>query len=223
MPVKYIKKNKKNYKKKMVKKQAPPSTLSKVSSIAQNALKIASFVKSIVNVEFKFWDNAASLAAQDWNGGLSDLILPAQGTNVNQRTGDSIKLKTLTLRYSWERNPLTSLNQDICRIVIFLDKQNSITTGAQFFTAVGTLNAPFQSKNPDTKFETKTLYDQICSVDQYHPITTKQIVIDLEDHVHFNTGTTNIDHNAIKMLLICQSPTNGSQFSYNSRVTYIDN
>lgn len=219
---------KRNYPKRRIQKRrykkAPQksSTLSNIASIAGTALKTAMFVKSLVNVEYKYFDSAASLAVQTWNGGLSSLCLPAQGVGALQRTGDSIKMKTLTLRYAWERNPL-GINNEVCRIVIFIDKENSITLGSQYFTAIGTVNAPFQSKNPDNKYDTKVLYDKLHYVDTYRPVTVKSLVINIDEHCHFNIGTTTVDKNALKMLLISQTATNGPQFTYNSRVSYVDN
>lgn len=198
------------------------STLTNIASIAGTALKTAMFVKSLVNVEYKYFDQGASLGVANWNGSLTTLCAPAQGVGALQRTGDSIKMKNLTMRYAWERNP-SGINNEICRIVIFIDKENSITTGAQFFQSVGTVNAPFQSKFADNKYDSKILYDKLHYVDLYHPVTVKSIVINIDDHCHFDAGTTTIDKNAIKFLIISQTAINGPQFTYNSRVTYIDN
>lgn len=218
---KFIKKRRiGKYKKKPIHKGN--STLSNIASIAGTALKTAMFVKQLVNVEYKYFDQATSLATIDWNGVYAELCYPSQGIAALQRTGDSIKLKTLTLRYVWERNP-AGINNEVCRIIVFLDKENNITSGAQYFANVGTVNAPLQCKNSDTKYDTKVLYDQLHYVDLYHPVTVKTMVINIDEHCHFNLGSTVIDKNCLKIMFISQSPTNGPQMTYSARTTYIDN
>lgn len=195
-----------------------------VGSIAKTALKTAKFVAGVINAEYKYFVNGASLVAQDWNGGISQLIYPSQGIGATQRIGDSIKMKDLVIRGEWTRNT-AGLTSESCRLIIFVDKDNDTTTGADFLQTTGTYGSVYSEKNENNRYKTKTLYDRTFDVNNYNRQTNKfKIVLKkLNHHVHFQAGTTTVKNNEIKMLLITQSPTNGSEFTYISRFSYVDN
>lgn len=217
--------NQRRYKKRRYKKRSNVAqNLMSVARIAGTALSTAKFVASLVNVEYKYYDRGATGLIIDWNGSIINMVEPTQGTQANQRTGDSIKMKTLTLRYSWRWNNASLNNGEVCRIVVIIDKENDISTGAQYFSVVGTANAPYQVKNADTKFDSRVLYDKVHIVDPVaHPLVFGKAVIKLDTHLRFEAGTITAENNAIKMIIINQNPTNGSKFSFDSRTTYIDN
>lgn len=215
---------KKNSRKRTFKKRSYTKSKWNVASIAKTALKTAKFVAGIINAEYKYFVNGASLTAQDWNGGLSNMIYPSQGVGASQRTGDSIKIKDLIIRGEWTRNT-AGLTSESCRLIIFIDKENSVSQGSDFLQTTGTYGAVYSEKNEDNRYKTKTLYDRTFDVNNYNRQSNKfKIVLKkLNHHIHFVNGTNTIKNNEIKMLLITQSPTNGSEFTYISRFSYVDN
>lgn len=217
---------KKRYSKKRFNKKKRPSTwysrASSVASTAYKALTMASMVKRLVNAESKFFETATSNQQSDFSGAiLQTLNNPAQGNTVNQREGDSIKNKNLTIRGEISRNGV----DEEFRLVIFLDKENTITTWAQLFGNQGALYSVFAAKNDDNKYDSKILHDRIYKITANQPIATIVKTIPLNFHTHFNAGSTNINDNAVKIAICSQQGTtaNSSKFTYIARVTYLDN
>jgi len=206
-------KTRKTYKKK--------GFLEKALPVAQKALKVAKFVAGIINAEFKYNLASASLVTPTWNGTVTSLCLPSQGSGADQRTGDSIKLKDFVIRGVIDFNALGV--PEMVRVVIFIDKQNAITTGAQFFQTVGVYLATESEKNEDNKYETKTLFDRTFMVSNYKPQTKFKYAMPIGYHTHFTKGTTAISNNALKMCYISQNPTNSAKISYIVRTGYVDN
>jgi len=193
------------------------------AGLAKKAFKTAKWVAGLVNAEYKYFDVNILPASHNYNGTVtSALCVPAQGTAAQDRTGDSIKMKNLTMRGEWLLNAAGAA-QETVRIIIFIDKQNNITSGAQLLQAVGNANAVYSPKSNDNRYDTKFIIDKTYVLDSDNPIKKLDWVIKLNLHQHFNTGTTTVDTNAIKIALFTQSATNGAQFQYYSRVTYMDN
>lgn len=201
------------------------STIGNIARIASTALSTAKFVAGLINPEFKYKDNSASLAVQTWTGSVSNISILSQGTSaVGEREGDSVKMKTLTMRFAWEYNSAIGANiNDIVRIIIFIDKENSIANASDFLVGTGTNTSVFTPKNRNNLYKTKTLYDEHFCLDQYNPCLAKNLILEVPFHQRFQVGTGTAESNALKMILITQQPVNGSKFSYYSRLTYIDN
>ena len=209
---------KKFYRKKTYKKNG-----TNWAGLAKKAFKTAKWVAGLVNSEYKYFDVNILPSAHNYNGTItSALCVPAQGTAAQDRTGDSIKMKNLTIRGEWLLNA-AGATQETVRIIVFIDKQNNITSGAQLLQSVGNVNAPYSPKNNDNRYDSKFLIDKTYVLDADNPIKKIDWVIKLNLHQHFNTGTTTVDTNAIRIGLFTQSATSGAQFQYYGRTTYIDN
>lgn len=219
--IKKYNRNQRRYKKRYPKKTNNGSTLGNVASIAKTAFKTAKWVAALVNAEYKYQEASVSLQVPTWNGTLYTLAVPAQSTGATGRTGDSIKLKALTLRGLIDYNTLGIA--EMVRVIIFVDKQNVVTTGAQLLQYTGVYMATNSPKNEGNKFDTKILYDKAFPVSVYRPQAKFNVVLKLGFHVHFAAGTTTVENNALKMCFISQNPANSPKFSYISRVTFVDN
>lgn len=212
-----------SYKKRNMKRK-PKGFLQKALPVARKAFKIAKYVANAINVEYKYFLNGSSLSTNDWNGTIVSLLYPSQGIAANERTGDSIKIKDLVIRGEFNRNVL-GLTSEVCRIIVFIDKENLVTTGSQFLQVTGSYSSVYSQKSENNRYLTKTLYDKTFVVNntdtqqRYFKIYLKN----LNHHVHFLTGLSTVRNNEIKMLTICQSASNGAQFSYISRFSYVDN
>ena len=192
-------------------------------SIAKTALKTAKWVASVVNVEYKEIQFGSSSTVASWNGTLNTLNTINQGVGVSQRTGDTLKMKTLALRGEFERNTLGATSE-VCRLIIFIDKDNTITTGAQLLNNTGSNAVVYSQKNEDTKYDTKVLYDKSFNVNSVSsPQRFFDIVIKIPYHAHFVAGTSTVGHNALKMAYFCQNATNGAKITWQSRLSYVDN
>lgn len=216
-----IKRYKRAFKKR--RKQAP-GFLQKGVGIAKKAYKIAKFVAGAINVEYKYFINGSSLTANTWNGNIVSLLYPSQGVAANERVGDSIKMKDLVIRGEWNRN-VAGLTSEVCRVIVFIDKEGLITLGSQLLETTGTYGSVYSQKNENNRYLTKTLYDRsfvVNNTDNQQRFF-KIILKGLNHHVHFLTGLNTVRNNEIKIATFCQSASNGSQFTYISRFTYVDN
>lgn len=190
-------------------------------SLAMKAYKTAKFVAGLVNAEDKYVETSSLITTYNYNGTVGTLIAPAQGTGATQRTGDSIKIKDLTIRGSVKRGA----TDEVFRLIIFWDKDNSIAGANQFLDAtyLATANAVYSPKDPGFRYNTKTLWDKSWSLTSDKPFIHFSKVIKINDHTAFNPGTTTIRHGALKALWITQTNVGGAQMEYITRITYLDN
>jgi len=188
-------------------------------STAMKALKIATRVASMINVEYKYIETDVTSAAISWNGSIYDgLCLPQQGVTVNQREGDSIKMKNLTI----EGTLFRSSGNEIVRIIIFIDKDCSITTPATYWEGIGTNNVVLSDKNQDNKFKTKMLLDKTFIMTDDQPLKLFKWVVKIDKHLHFEKGSLfSATNNQLKMFVVNQN--GNTTLSFHSHVSYVDN
>lgn len=210
----------KNYRRRKVYKKKQTGT--NWGSIAKTALKTAKWVAGLVNAEYKYWDVSPSLPiASTFNGYITGpLCAPPQGVDVESRTGDSIKMVNLTMRLLLQWN---GANFENVRVIIFLDKENSITNVSDFLDITGTQLAVLSPKNQINQYDTKTIFDKTYNITQTRPQVLIEKVFKLDMHEHFQASTTTVKNNAIKMIIIGQQAAAGTTFQYFSKITYLDN
>lgn len=192
------------------------------ASIAQTALKTAKWVAGLVNAEYKYYDVSPSLPiASTYNGYISGpLCAPPQGTDVESRTGDSIKMVNMTLRMLINYN---GSNYENIRVIVFLDKENSITNVSDYLDTIGTGSSVLSPKNQVNQYDSKTIWDQSFAISANNPQAVIKKVFKLDLHEHFQASTTTVKNNAIKIIVIGQQPSGGASFQYFSKITYLDN
>lgn len=212
---------KRNRAKKTFKKKSYSRTRGRtgVLAYAKKALKVASYVAKQINAEYKYTELANTGVVSSNAGGFYTLCQPAQGNLVNQRSGDSIKMKTLTLEGSVARNT----NDEIFRLIIFIDKEMSVTTTGSFWENPSDPQCVFSDKNQDNKFKTKVLYDRKFTVSTYQPLHRFNIVLKVPYHVHFQAGTSTIENNGLRLFMVSQQGTTGALFTFHAHTTYLDN
>lgn len=76
--------------------------------------------------EWKWFDDTMSSTASIVNGTVIDSICKIpQGTNVSERIGNKITVKSISLRgYSYLDQQTTQLSNGLVRIILFIDKQS---------------------------------------------------------------------------------------------------
>lgn len=191
-------------------------------SLAKTALKTAKWVAGLVNAEHKYYDVSPSLPiASSYNGYLTGpLCAPPLGTDAESRTGDSIKMSNMTLRMVINYN---GTNYENVRVIIFLDKLNTILTVANYLDTVGLATAVLSPKNQNTQYDSKTIMDRTFAISSNRPQQIIKRVFKLNLHEHFQASTTTVKNNAIKMIVIGQQAGAGATFQYFSKITYLDN
>lgn len=188
-------------------------------NLAYKAFKTAKFVAGLVNAEAKYFEANLTATAQTYNGQIVPLCYPSQGIAVNQREGDSIKMKNLTIRGDIVFNGTKS---ETVRLIIFNDKENQATTAGDILEYTGSSLSVYSGKNPNLRFDSKILYDKTFIIDANTPIRKFDVVLKIGLHVNFAAGTTTINNNALKILIIGQNAS-GSLVQFISKTTYLDN
>jgi len=178
-------------------------------------------LKDMVNVEYKeiTWANTGT--AVTYNGNNDPLSVIPQGVANAQRTGDSVKLQTLTLRGAVNLN--AAGQEGLVRMIILNDKNNIISTPATLLTDVGTSLAPFGLKVEENKYETKMLYDRTFKVSNQNPITPFKVVLPLNFHTNFVAGTTGVSTGMLRLIFVSNILINPPSVSYKVQLSYTDN
>lgn len=183
------------------------------------ALKIASKVAAVVNTEYKYFDGGASAAALSNAGIYYALCNPPQGITAITRNGDSIKVKTLTIRGLLQ---LTGALAEETRVVIYWDNENTVNTGTQLLSNAGSALVTMSTKQEDYRYQTKVLYDQTFKMTANYPLHKFEKTIKIDRHVHWVQNTTNIKNGCLCMMVFAQNAAN-TAFSFISRTSYVDN
>ena len=126
----------------------------------------------------------------------------------------------LTMRLLFQYNGSQYEN---IRVIIFNDKENSITNVSDFLDITGTQLAVLSPKNQINQYDTKTIFDKTYAISANRPQVLVEKVFKLDMHTHFQASTTTVKNNAIKMIIIGQQTTAGTSFQYFSKMTYLDN
>lgn len=188
-------------------------------TVAKKAFRIATKVAKFVNAEYKYYEFAQTAQTLDYNGAMWTLFNPAQGTSVNQRDGDSVKMVNLTIEGSIVRNGI----DDIVRLIIYKDREMTTSVPSDLMENVADPQVVFSNKNQDNKFNTKILVDRKFTITSNSPLHRFNIVRKIPYHVHWTAGTTTIKNNGIRIMLFSQQSTGGSKVTYHSRISYLDN
>lgn len=109
--------------------------------------QVMSMIKQPLDV--KYVDTSATSYIPTYSyGAISSLTLPSQGTSVNQRVGDKIRLRNMEVK-----GQLYGAVSHICRIIFFLWKPNTTPSGSEILDSayVSTFRAPFAPYNYPTK------------------------------------------------------------------------
>lgn len=217
--------NTRKYAKRVTRKVRPPPKPKKplqykIADVAYKGFKTAMWIKNLINVEHKNHDTGISGAAITYTGTVYTLNAPPQGSTDITRNGDSLLNKKISIRGFLGRDTIDV----IYRIVIILDKQNIISTVADYFEHNADYRAPFSPKKDDNRYKTQKIYDNSFALTSSDPI--KNFIIDLTElnnHTHFNHGSTTIANNAYKLLVVNNQATNGGTYTADIRHTFIDN
>ncbi len=100
-----------------------------VASTARTALSIASSLASLINTEFKFVDSqtsAAAVATPATTLFIHNFFAMQQGSDEQNRIGNSILPKGLSVRLEFSGNPSGGTDQDV-RYLILIDRDQNGT------------------------------------------------------------------------------------------------
>lgn len=156
-------------------------------------------------------------------GAIVHLNPIGQGDTANQREGNNVTMKSLTIRESYVHNVAGDFNQFYRRIV-FIDKQQIADTSpatADVLQIVSYLS----DYNNDTKGRFQVLSDVLTRLNNNttNGAVRKQVK-KMNTKVQFNgSASTDIQKNGLYILYIGSATANYPTYQIASRVRYIDN
>lgn len=194
--------------------------------LAKAAYATANFVKDAVNIEYKVYRIETTPVTFNNLGVVYDLIGSnsgfsgiQQGTTINDRIGDSIKLQRMVFRGLVQLNSLATINA--VRIIVFRGKAEA---GLMYSPSdiLESLNV-YSGKNENNRYNTNILYDEVKIIDN---VKSQYIELDwnieLNWHTKFEAGATTIADGGLYMLLLTGAVTNLPAWDGVFRITYTD-
>lgn len=195
-------------------------------STANKALRLARKVANLVNIEFKYKDTSLSQTAFDWSGSIATLNNPAQGQTDTTRIGDSIKVQSLKIRGTVNNASGANITSN-CRLIVFWDEQEQISTAADLLENTASTVTPFSPKHYDKRFRSIVLFDQMVTMSSVSGSNSAfrnfEIELPIGKHTQFSAASTTINTGALKFLYISDLVTsNLPTITYYARVFYTD-
>ncbi len=180
--------------------------------IAKRALKKVNYISK--GIEKKFYDIDASLLTVDWTGGFSvTLNDPAVGGTDIDRIGDRVHGLFLNVRGRFEIGDDDLATQ--IRIIIFMDKRNTVSSTADMLTDIGTELAPVGQYQRDMRNDWIKLWDKT-----YVLTDVGKSMIQFNKHIRlnkvtvFNLNTQTINQNRINIMYVSNIPTGMPNSAY---------
>lgn len=187
-------------------------------------------IRKLINVEHKFVDT--NLTTNTSINGATNYLCPvAQGNDYTNRQGDSIRVQSIDFIGTLYRNTSSTANESY-RVLIIRDLMNmgADPTVSDILETVGTQYAPFQHADMlNGQWYNKRytiLFDQLFTLDTYHPTHTVRFHSDHPCHVAFKgTGSTTASAGAGAYFLVTvtSASVNVSNMDFSCRVIFTDN
>lgn len=136
-----------------------------VLATANAAYSLATGIAALVNSESKYFDTAIATPSGS-TAVFTCLNLIAQGTDVGQRIGNTIRVSNLNIRGQINAIGTTPSYGTHMRIVLFIDRESASASVPLSYTDLFTtssLVAPFNILNSAGRF--KILYDRFITLD----------------------------------------------------------
>ncbi len=203
-------------------------SLQDAADFAGAVWKYGKYALAMLNVETKESYNLTANATIV-NTTIYNLINIAQGSDYNQRTGDSIKLENMRLEYTLIVNATAGVN--FTRIIVLRDFMNVGAAPAiadvlqDTSSQAAQLVSPFLHSLGD-RFE--VLSDQVhCQVNNSESaLVHRRNAYGINDHMLFKGPTAAIGdtwQGMIFVIAITDQPVNGPKLVMSSLVDYVDN
>jgi len=221
---------KKNYARKRTYKKKPYSgaaawgqTGKSVGVTAYKAYSLATKLARFVNTENKYYISNFAAEVITNTGTIYNLCAPPQGITDTSRTGDSIKLMSVSGRLYFQSSAATG---SLVRMIIFRGKQENGTTPTVGSVIDTSLAADYLAPKPwDDRFRTKILYDQLLNMSTTGSRDlVRNIDIKLYGHLQFQEASaTGVEDGGLYLMLIGNLAATNPTANWHLRTTYVDN
>lgn len=186
---------------------AAPSSKTSMAK-ANKALAIASKLQASREKKFVVTSLSASV---DQTGTILTVNDPEQGLGDSSRVGDRITCRQVSCNL-WRVIPGSASGRFSLRFILFIDKQNAITSPSQVLLGTDSNFTPLNHYVKDYRKRFVILYDSGANhMDQYNKGMTTRFSQRVNLHTQFNAGTATINTGAIKLLAISNQGSSSNQ------------
>lgn len=191
-------------------------------NVAEKALKVATTIQKLINVEEKRRDIDATIYYPTSSGHTFSLNHLAQGTTAETRNGDSVKNKSISTRWVFEKNASATTTAIRCAVVLDTSPNSTMATWSDIYKEANVLS----QVNIDNGSRFQILRDHFVVLDANNPIHFHEYYIPVDFHTKYDgSDSTNagIMRNQILICMISTEATNTPAWEYTTRVKFIDN
>lgn len=201
-------------------------SLSGIASTAAKALSIGKKLIDAVNIEYKEVSQSMTAQQVTWLGRLVLINNCPQGVGKDQHIGISQKNQNVVVR-GWIAGDSSPGAFTKSRVILFWDKQMSVSTGGDVLQYAGTINAPNSEKNDILKYETKILYDRSFThmTGTSTQVREFEIKMPINKHSHYTGDNTDVlkDGGLYLLFINNQNPaTTTANVTFQSNVSFTD-
>lgn len=200
-------------------------------SLAVSAVKGVNRLRKLVNSELFFVDSEAS-GSLDNNGAVTHLTGIAVGDTNSGRTGNSILLKSVMVRFFLAQTALATTPTSLVTVFLIQDKEQVADTTPSFGTIFPTPTATLEGLYG---LNTQTGVGRYNVLRRWH-LTLDSIsngshsieqYFEINEHVRYNgTASTDINKNGLYLYFLSNAPNTDAvknTYKHVCRVSYHDN
>lgn len=195
-------------------------------SYAKKALSYSKYLRTLLNVEYKYFDTSKPIAEVLNTGVITPLTHIPQGDTVSTRDGDSVRAKMLSIKGNMLGSSGGLALQPITIIVFQWFDSSAPAVGDILGPGAPNPISPLNRTRTD-KFKVLMRKQWVLSNMPANPDNIKQYsqAIKLNTHVKWNaTGAANVESGHFYVLEISDATTTVCpQTRFIARVSYIDN
>lgn len=194
--------------------------------LASRTWKGLNEIRKFINIEEKYLDFSGS-QTPDQNGTTNCVSQIAQGTTMNTRIGNSIRVQRLTVRGRVAvSSAVTTFSVVRVAIIRDMEGQGSAPTCADMFETVGTSAAPRQPLDWLNRKRFAVLYDSLLTVAPASGCAREFFYnVELAKHVLYRgttAGSASDGEGSIYIVSLSDEATNTPTVAFTSRITYTD-
>lgn len=193
------------------------------SSVVRGGLRLAT---AMWNVEEKIFDVVQSgVAVVQGTPNIQSVNLIAEGSDYNNRTGNSIRARNLYLSLSAVANATAGTN--FLRLIVLQDLENQGATPSASSFLESTGNDIYLSHYKHilgNRF--RVLADEHIVLISGQQAYFKRFVMPIGTDILYqgtSGATGDLYNGALFVALVTDNPTNGPTFAFDSRLTFVDN
>lgn len=202
--------------------------VAKVTDKASKALAIATKVARLINVEIKHFDTSTGtswLNPDHTTGSIGSLFNISQGTSVNTRTGDSIKLYGVNIKGL----AATGGGAQFFRVLLVrgLNERGTAPALNTIYSTTGSQAIMHSLRNVDWDSTYKILAQRTIffpsNSGDYESRRYWNINMRLSHHIVYNKGANSAETGGLYLVFLSDAASNIPNVQYTARLRFIDN